>query len=249
MKKLTILAALLFTQSLVYAGIIARTNYTDGQTITAALQNTNENTIVTEINGNIESANILNGTIVGADLADSIITSAKILNNTIASVDLSSPIINGSTANSGGEYGHITQGSISTPDFRANAVSLIASSFTATGGGAGGALFKSSATITTIGKPVIIFATCDVVITVDVNKNAGFTGRILRDGGAITSGGFARTTDYGNATSVTGDFALSMLGYDTPSAGAHTYAINYTFSAGTLSAGPNCNVIALELRT
>ncbi len=60
------------------AALITRTyNYTAGNTITANENNTNENTLYTEFNGNIESANIKNGTITNADIADTQIEAAK----------------------------------------------------------------------------------------------------------------------------------------------------------------------------
>lgn len=60
------------------AALITRTySYTSGNTITANENNTNENTLYTEFNGNVESANIKDGTIVNADIADTTIDIAK----------------------------------------------------------------------------------------------------------------------------------------------------------------------------
>jgi len=47
-------------------GLISRTAYTAGQTVTASGQNTNENTIVNEINGNIDNDNIKSGAAIAA---------------------------------------------------------------------------------------------------------------------------------------------------------------------------------------
>lgn len=72
------LLTVLFAYSTVNAGTITHTDYTAGNVITAAGQNTNENTIVNEFNGNIQSVNILDGTLVNADLSDSAaLTTAK----------------------------------------------------------------------------------------------------------------------------------------------------------------------------
>lgn len=69
MKKVISYLLIMGMVSPLNAGLITHTDYVAGQTITATLQNTNENTIVNEFNGNIESANIKDGTIVVADLS------------------------------------------------------------------------------------------------------------------------------------------------------------------------------------
>lgn len=69
MKKYILIAGLMMVGNIVYAGTISRTNYTAGNSITAALQNSNENTIVDEINGGLDSANLEDGSIVSADIA------------------------------------------------------------------------------------------------------------------------------------------------------------------------------------
>lgn len=76
MKKL--LALLLLGLGTANAGLITHTDYTDGNTITAAGQNTNENTIVNEVNGNLNSDNLLDGGVSTADIADNAITNAKL---------------------------------------------------------------------------------------------------------------------------------------------------------------------------
>lgn len=69
MKKLI---ALLFLAGNAQAGLITHTDYTAGATITAATQNSNENAVFNEFNGNIESANIKDGTIATADLSSTV---------------------------------------------------------------------------------------------------------------------------------------------------------------------------------
>lgn len=78
MKKLGLLLGILLLGVKVEAGIINRTyNYTDGNTISANENNTNENTLYTEINGLLNAANIADGTITNADVADTQFTRVK----------------------------------------------------------------------------------------------------------------------------------------------------------------------------
>lgn len=59
MKKLTaVVVTSLLAISPSYAGLITHTDYTSGAAISAAGQNTNENAIVNEINGNLDNNNI-----------------------------------------------------------------------------------------------------------------------------------------------------------------------------------------------
>lgn len=51
-----------------HAGLITHNDYVAGTVITATAQNTNENAIVNEFNGNIESSNLKDGTIVNVDI-------------------------------------------------------------------------------------------------------------------------------------------------------------------------------------
>lgn len=71
MKKLKLLGLLLLS-NLAFAGQITHTDYTSGATITASGQNTNENTIVNEINGNLDSTNIEAGGISVTNLSSSV---------------------------------------------------------------------------------------------------------------------------------------------------------------------------------
>lgn len=76
MKKYLFVSLLL--SSVVYAGIISHTDYTSGTTITAAAQNANENAIVNEFNGNIDSNNIKTSGVATANITDASITAAKL---------------------------------------------------------------------------------------------------------------------------------------------------------------------------
>lgn len=79
MKYFRYVTILIFTfNQIASAGLITHLDYSSGGTITASGQNTNENAIVNEFNGNIESANIKDATIVNADIANSTIQGGKI---------------------------------------------------------------------------------------------------------------------------------------------------------------------------
>lgn len=65
------LVGLFILSSPVYGALITHTDYTSGNAITAAGQNSNENTIVNEINGNLDSDNIENGSLTTSDLSAS----------------------------------------------------------------------------------------------------------------------------------------------------------------------------------
>lgn len=82
MKKL--FAVILACLTSADAALISHTDYTSGSVITAAGQNANENTIVNEINGNLDSANIEDGGLATADYGDASVTVAK-LSTTIQS--------------------------------------------------------------------------------------------------------------------------------------------------------------------
>lgn len=76
MKRILGLIVLLCSSA--QAGLITHTDYVPGAVVTSAGQNTNENTIVNEFNGNIESANIKDGTIANADIADGVVSVSKL---------------------------------------------------------------------------------------------------------------------------------------------------------------------------
>lgn len=82
MKKLHYVLTSLFICAVSQAGLITHTDYTAGNVITAAGQNTNENAVFNEFNGNISAAN----------LASDSVTSAKILDGTILKADLNSTL-------------------------------------------------------------------------------------------------------------------------------------------------------------
>lgn len=82
MKTKLAVATLFLMVDVSYAGLISRTySYTDGNTITANENNTNENTLYSEINGNISTDNILDGTIQNGDVADTQFVVTKFASN------------------------------------------------------------------------------------------------------------------------------------------------------------------------
>ena len=79
MKKLIYSTILLLSTNVVYAGLIARTyTYSDGNTITANENNTNENTLYSEINGNLNSANISASGVATSNIAANAVTYSKL---------------------------------------------------------------------------------------------------------------------------------------------------------------------------
>ncbi len=73
----------LLTAGLAQAGLITHTDYTAGSVITSAGQNSNENTIINEFNGNINSANIAANGVATSNIADSAVVTAKVNNGAI----------------------------------------------------------------------------------------------------------------------------------------------------------------------
>ncbi len=70
-----------------YGGTISHTDYSAGAVITAAGQNTNENTIVNEFNGNIDNTNIKTGGILTGNIANATIVGGNINPHTNIAVD------------------------------------------------------------------------------------------------------------------------------------------------------------------
>lgn len=76
MKKWILGLILLSSNS--FAGLITHQDYVPGDVITAAKQNTNENAVFNEFNGNINSANIAANGVATANIADAAVTTAKL---------------------------------------------------------------------------------------------------------------------------------------------------------------------------
>ncbi len=99
-KKLFWITAALFALSAcksaqVYAGLISHVDYTNGNVITSAGQNLNENTIVNEFNGNITSANIAPLGVATSNMAESAITTSKLNDSAVTAAKLEDAIQSG----------------------------------------------------------------------------------------------------------------------------------------------------------
>lgn len=257
MKKINYLIILLFP---IYCNATQYTHvdYISGNSITAAGQNANENGIGTILNGNIDTGNIsptagilgsqLSGSagITGGQLANNTITSTQMgsssINSTaiapgsVTSTQVSTAAINGSTANSGGSQQQITQGTISTPDFRTNAVTISGTQSNIAGIGIQGTNINSVA-LTTIGGKVLLLAN----VVFHCTGSAGPLGDI-DDGTTVFS---VCNLVIGDGV-VTNNYQCSLTALPSPSAAAHTYSLNWNNAA-------NCsvqsyNLTAIELR-
>jgi hypothetical protein len=96
-KQVVYTAFLVLSTLPVYAGLITHTDYVDGQTITAAAQNTNENVVFNEFNGSIENVNVRSNAAIAV---------TKLQTGTAGQVLLSS-----TTANAWGWTGLVIQSS------------------------------------------------------------------------------------------------------------------------------------------
>lgn len=78
MRKLQYISSLLLLVSVSYAGTISHNDYVAGAVITAAGQNTNENVIVNEINGNLDANNLAANAVTTVKITDANVTLAKL---------------------------------------------------------------------------------------------------------------------------------------------------------------------------
>lgn len=156
------------------------------------------------------------------------ITAGGITAATITTTQVASNTLTGSTANSGGSAGNLATGTVSTPDLRANAVTQVQSS--ASSGGTDLPTTVTTQSITTIGGPVLIFATASIL-------NSGTVSiRVTRGGTAIAGG------SQGNVAESNGVFSLTCV--DTPTAGTYTYNFTATGTSTVLF----FSLVLVELR-
>lgn len=159
----------------------------------------------------------------------------------------SSVIVSGSTANSGGSQSGITQGTVSTPDFRTNAVTLTSAS--ASSGSIVGPSTITSANITTIGKPVLIIATASILADTTSGGAAQVTLAVRRGTTAITG---ARSRVITNLTSGVGavqqSYNMSILATDSQAAGSYTYNLDYVVNTGSNGSVTDYSLVVIELR-
>ena len=163
--------------------------------------------------------------------------------------------VTGTTANSGGTQGTIQQGTISTPDLRANAVT---SSSTSSSGTNGASTQITTAALTTIGGSVIAAYNCTLNVGPDFSSLTNVRTFIVDttvtcDGTELPGAGqqFQIATD-GNTTGLsnTQDQRLPFSGtvIHAPAAGSHTYALKYTVAFGIFASVGNYSLNVVELR-
>lgn len=217
---------------------------------TSSIQ-TQLNTLTTSLGNYLPLAG---GTMSGAiNMGSHKVTSVTAASNTGEAVSYrqGGEAINGSSANSGGSAGTIQQGTVSTPDLRTDAVTTkgYTTDSTAVGGTSG---TGASTTITTTGKPVLILASISLQSNSSGSPNHFMltSAQIKEDGVAIGVPTGVRT-DWGSNT-VT--FSLytqtTAFAYSTPSAGSHTYRVDWTVQAqGPTSTSYNTSqIVAIELK-
>ncbi len=197
------------------AALISRTyTYTSGNTIVANENNTNENTLYTEINGNLNSANILDGGVTTADLADNSVTAAKLESPiTISSSTITNLTVSTITAT----FSNIT-GTIRQFGYVTNATSTggTSSTFTTT------ALAKTFTTLKA-GSTVYILVTGDASIASVSGVSCLLT--IKRDTTDLASG----STGFTSFLSINGQTVrvpVAMFAKDIPGAvGSYVYKV------------------------
>lgn len=149
----------------------------------------------------------------------------------------------GSTANSGGSQREIAQGTVSTVDFAANALTQVA---TFASGSAAGATTMTTVTITTSGVGnVLVLAHCSIRIGSTAGGDGQVDVGVDRDGVALTGSIRNRRS---SASSLNG-YNFSMIAVDAaPSAGSHSYHITYTVTSGSFTSAAQFNLCVIELK-
>lgn len=148
--------------------------------------------------------------------------------------------VNGSTANTSASERQIAQGTLSTPDFRDNAVTNYAQTGNSWAGM--GTTITTSQIAATGGKILIIgHAT--------INLAATATGPALeiaidRDGTALNGGRLMRFHNRAGAA----QFPISIAVIDAPAAGTYNYNMRYTVTGGSFSSIVFYNLSLLELK-
>lgn len=182
------------------------------------------------------------------DAAQYPITASQIANATITSTQIASGAVRGSTANSGGSAQEVSQGTVSTPDFRTNAVSQF---LEVSGDGGGhsisGFTVVDSIVITSIGKPILFGGNLNLGVT----QSGGvitWTFAVWKQGASVALPGAFGT--YQTTAQVGGsqDHTITLNASDTPVAGTNTYNIGYIVTVGSSPVVENYNFRAVELR-
>jgi hypothetical protein len=179
------------------------------------------------------------------------ITANNAIPNSTGSVsasNLSAGSVSGSTANSGGSQGKVLQGTISSPDLRANAVTQFVQKTGDSGGNSvSGFTIIDTITITTLGGPILLNATVNIdfiqsggayVCTIAIWKGSNTTALP----GAFTN---VQIDGQSGGSETNGQH---VQGSETPAAGSQTYHLGYLINVGNSPVVANYNFRALELR-
>lgn len=181
--------------------------------------------------------------ITAGGITNHTITATQITAATITTTEVTSNTLTGSTANSGGSAGNIAQGTISSPDFRANAVTANSTSQSGTIGTTGTTITTTS--LITIGGPV--FVTYHFTVQLSVSGGAGAVSSYLLCDGVEIAGGAC--TPLGQASAGTLRLLCTASIIHTPTSGAHTYTVGYIQVNGTgFSTATGQSLTAIEMR-
>lgn len=166
----------------------------------------------------------------------------------ITNAQITAQTIRGSTANSGGSAQEISQGTISTPDLRTNAVTLSSAGTGSNSSDSVGTQIVTAA-ITTIGKPVLIVghATLTGSSATSVGKARGSGSLILDIDGTKIATAFVQLAMDDTGNSFDFQWSMPIAFVHTPAAGAHTYKLSYAGGYSTASA-TNYQLSVVELR-
>lgn len=188
----------------------------------------------------ITAGGIAAATITATQIANATITASQIANATITTTQVASNTVTGSTANSGGSAGNLSQGTVSTPDLRANAVTQTQAALDTNS--TVNSTSITSKSITTVGGPVLIMATYSASIL--SNGSAANLQLTVDRGGTAIHGGF---TSMSRTTASTTQTELVICTVDTPVAGTYTYVLRSDSSTGVSSTN-GFSLVLVELR-
>lgn len=164
--------------------------------------------------------------------------------------------IRGTTANSAGTAQEIAQGTISTPDIRAGAVT--AAKMTLTTGDITQVQTSASqtsshgtdlttVTITTTGGKVLLQGTASITVVANGSGAAGVYLCITNGNSSIT-GAVNIANVSGVSAGSTQQFSIPVMVVDSPAAGTITYKLSYIINTGTFNSTYSYSLTAVELK-
>jgi hypothetical protein len=173
------------------------------------------------------------------------VTSTNLATGSVTSGKIAAGVVRGSSANSGGSQQEVSQGTISTPDLRANAVTNPQSSSSDTIGSLATRNLVTSKTITTLGGPVLVLASCAQFIS-SVSNSLDFEIAAMRGSTAIPGGSSHAGISFTGSYSA--EMSLTVCVIDTPPAGTYTYNLYSFVFSGSGGAIINQSLVVVELR-